>query len=448
MEKYVTNIKDLVVQALTNGSEIKAKAESDDALSCFQMGMIYLLGIDTKIDFKKASNFFQNQSLSEDPDANRILGFIAECEGNYSQAFKNYANASKANIPYLNKVYKERVNLNGFFKKIDLSGSAQNKIITNVLSEYIKGGDTKIDASIRIALICDDEETCLVAAKDLFDAGDYFSAMSWLQNGNVSDNNTLYISVKKKIADSKNAPNLPNTLEVIDIDGNSFLATLDATPSYAGIKNLCDEQTVACKKEWSSIVSPTISAIKKKIENEEAARIKKEKEEEEARRRKDEEAKRKALLLEQEKEEEERKKRNRRNNFFIILGVACLICIFSVSLNNNKVSSSSSSSDNSSKTVTENVKEFQSNAAFESFSLLSTKELSESDLDGKTKKDLEIMRNSIYALHGYIFKRDDLRNYFSQFSWYNPITSDMSEVYNSMNKVEKRNIDFIKKHEK
>ena len=299
MEKYVTNIKELVIQTLTNGSEIKAKAESGDALSCFQMGMIYLLGIDTKIDFKKASNFFQNQSLSEDPDANRILGFIAECEGNYSQAFKNYANASKANIPYLNKVYKERVNLNGFFKKIDLSGSAQNKIITNVLNEYIKGGDAKVDASIRIALICDDEETCLVAAKDLFDAGDYYSAMSWLQNGNISENNTLYISVKKKIADSKNAQSLPNTLEVIDIDGNSFLATLDAPPSYAGIKNLCDEQAVACKKEWSGIVSPKIASVEKGIKEEEAARIKKQ-QEEEAARIKEEEA---ARIKKQQEEE-------------------------------------------------------------------------------------------------------------------------------------------------
>ena len=104
MEKYVTNIKDLVIQALTNGSEIKAKAESGDALSCFQMGMIHLLGINTPIDFKKASKYFGNQSLSNDPDANRLLGFIAECEGNYSQAFKNYANAGKANRPYINKV--------------------------------------------------------------------------------------------------------------------------------------------------------------------------------------------------------------------------------------------------------------------------------------------------------------------------------------------------------
>ena len=40
MEKYITNIKDLVIQALTNGSEIKAKAESGDALACFQKGLI------------------------------------------------------------------------------------------------------------------------------------------------------------------------------------------------------------------------------------------------------------------------------------------------------------------------------------------------------------------------------------------------------------------------
>ena len=79
--------------------------------------------------------------------------------------------------------------------------------------------------------------------------------------------------------------------------------------------------------------------------------------------------------------------------------------------------------------------------------VLSERKLVESDLDGKTKKDLEILRNSIYAKYGYKFKREDLLNYFSQFSWYNPITRDMSEVYNSMSDVEKYNIDFIKKHE-
>ena len=63
MEEYVTNIKDLVLQVLENGSEIKAKAESGDALYCFQMGMIFLLGIDTPIDYKKAKYYFESNSL-------------------------------------------------------------------------------------------------------------------------------------------------------------------------------------------------------------------------------------------------------------------------------------------------------------------------------------------------------------------------------------------------
>ena len=80
-------------------------------------------------------------------------------------------------------------------------------------------------------------------------------------------------------------------------------------------------------------------------------------------------------------------------------------------------------------------------------STLSERELTEEDLEGKTKKELELMRNSIYARYGYRFKRDDLFSHFSQFNWYNPTTSDISTVYSSMSGIEKYNIDFIKKHE-
>jgi hypothetical protein len=79
--------------------------------------------------------------------------------------------------------------------------------------------------------------------------------------------------------------------------------------------------------------------------------------------------------------------------------------------------------------------------------VLSKRKLSSSDLDGKTKKELEIMRNSIYARYGYKFKREDLLNHFSQYSWYNPSTSDMASVYNQMSSIEKYNVEFIKKHE-
>lgn len=274
MEKYISSIKDLVIQALTSGSDIKAKAERGDALSCFQMGMIHLLGIGTPIDFKKAGIYLGTQSLSDNPDANRLLGFINECDGNYSQAFRNYAKAGKTNRPYINKAFEERTHLQVDFKKLELPGTVQNKIITNVLNEYIKGGDTKVEASIKIAMICEDEKSCLDAAQALYDNGDYFPAMRWLQNGNISENNNLYTSVKKKIIDLKSAQNLPNTLEVIEIDGNSFLANFDTTASYVGIKDLCDEAAVVCMKEWYESVSPIIVSEKKKVEDEEAARRK------------------------------------------------------------------------------------------------------------------------------------------------------------------------------
>ena len=322
MEKYVTNIKDLVIQAMTNDAGIKAKAESGDALSCFQMGMIYMLGIDTKIDFKKASKYLQNQSLSEDPDVNRLLGFIAECEGNYSQAFTNYAKAAKGNRPYINKVYEERTNLKSFLKKLDLPNTVQNKIITNVLNEYVKGGDTKVDASIRIAMICEDEDSCLDAAQALYDNGDYSSAMRWLKEGNISESNALYVSVKKKISDYIGALNLSTTLEVIELDGDSLLTDMTTAPSYEGIKALCDDAAAACKKEWSDMVSPQISGIKKNIKDEEAARAKKEKDEKAARLKKQKEAEFEAFK-ESLIEEEARKKKKR--NMFLVAAVIVII---------------------------------------------------------------------------------------------------------------------------
>ena len=79
--------------------------------------------------------------------------------------------------------------------------------------------------------------------------------------------------------------------------------------------------------------------------------------------------------------------------------------------------------------------------------VLSERKLNEYDLEGKTKKELEIMRNSIFARYGYRFKRKDLLNYFSQFSWYYPSTSDMSVASSSMSEIEIYNVNFIKEHE-
>ena len=78
---------------------------------------------------------------------------------------------------------------------------------------------------------------------------------------------------------------------------------------------------------------------------------------------------------------------------------------------------------------------------------LSEVRLAEADLADLSRKELEIMRNSIYARYGYRFNRADLLEYFSRYSWYSPTTDDMESIYNRMNDNEKYNIEFIKKHE-
>jgi cation transport ATPase len=184
-------------------------------------------------------------------------------------------------------------------------------------------------------MICDDEGSCLDVAQALLDTGDYYSAMRWLQNGNIPESNTLYASAKKKISDSKKTQNLPNALDVIDIEGESLLTNVDATHSFAGIKNLCDEEAASCKKIWEFIVTPNITSLKQMVEDEETARIKKQqeeetarlrkqKEEEDARLRKQKEEEQMALLQEQE-EAAERKKKLRRKIFFIYVPSALFI---------------------------------------------------------------------------------------------------------------------------
>jgi hypothetical protein len=58
-----------------------------------------------------------------------------------------------------------------------------------------------------------------------------------------------------------------------------------------------------------------------------------------------------------------------------------------------------------------------------------------------SKHDKKIMRNEIYARHGYIFQTEDMRNYFNNQSWYTPRYSDVSSMLTA---IEKYNIELIK----
>ncbi len=75
----------------------------------------------------------------------------------------------------------------------------------------------------------------------------------------------------------------------------------------------------------------------------------------------------------------------------------------------------------------------------------SEKELTKKDIENLYKGDLEIIRNSIYARHGYSFKTRRIRFIFDQFvPWYMPITTD---TRNDLTEIEKKNIELIKRYE-
>jgi len=70
--------------------------------------------------------------------------------------------------------------------------------------------------------------------------------------------------------------------------------------------------------------------------------------------------------------------------------------------------------------------------------------LTASDISNLSKSQLKIMRNEIFARHGYIFKTTDMQQYFSSQTWYKPMYDD---VDNALTNIEKNNAALIKKYE-
>lgn len=83
------------------------------------------------------------------------------------------------------------------------------------------------------------------------------------------------------------------------------------------------------------------------------------------------------------------------------------------------------------------------NGNIEQFAWLSDYKLTRNELSAFSKEDLRILRNAIFALHGYIFKSEDLQNYFGNFSGYAPTTSKVT----NFNKTENDNIKIIQSME-
>jgi len=77
--------------------------------------------------------------------------------------------------------------------------------------------------------------------------------------------------------------------------------------------------------------------------------------------------------------------------------------------------------------------------------VLSLTVLPDSYFEEKSKEELKIMRNAIYAKYGLIFQPGgEMEKYFRQKEWYNPYQKDVSDC---LTEIEKKNIQTIIKFE-
>jgi YARHG domain-containing protein len=78
-----------------------------------------------------------------------------------------------------------------------------------------------------------------------------------------------------------------------------------------------------------------------------------------------------------------------------------------------------------------------------------SKKLDATELYGYTAAELRIIRNTIFARHGYQFKSADLNKHFSKFKWYKPDAAASKRISKGLvlTKIERKNTKLIKKLE-
>jgi len=75
----------------------------------------------------------------------------------------------------------------------------------------------------------------------------------------------------------------------------------------------------------------------------------------------------------------------------------------------------------------------------------SNKILKKEDIENLYKGDLEIIRNTVYARHGYSFKNRKMRYFFDSYvDWYVPVSID---VRSALTEIEKKNDELLKRYE-
>ena len=71
--------------------------------------------------------------------------------------------------------------------------------------------------------------------------------------------------------------------------------------------------------------------------------------------------------------------------------------------------------------------------------------LSSKDVENLYLADLEVLRNSIYARHGFAFKSARMRSVFESVPWYMPVATNVDPY---LTETEKKNIELIRRYEK
>lgn len=75
----------------------------------------------------------------------------------------------------------------------------------------------------------------------------------------------------------------------------------------------------------------------------------------------------------------------------------------------------------------------------------SKQKLTEKDLKNLRKLDLQIIRNTVFARHGYSFKKETYRQFFENADWYVPVSNNVDA---DLSPLEKENVALLARFEK
>ncbi len=75
------------------------------------------------------------------------------------------------------------------------------------------------------------------------------------------------------------------------------------------------------------------------------------------------------------------------------------------------------------------------------------RQLTDADLAGKSRKQLDRMRNEIYARHGRRFNRSDLQTHFDQQPWYQPRYAPNEFPTSKLSEIQMNNVLFIRSYQ-